>query len=369
MEEEESIILAERLIATVARAFYTDNYVVLFDALVREKYIREEELGPRLKLPNEEVRKMIVLLEKERLISFEERLMESDQRRSQCYYIDYQHFVHIVRYRIHLMQKGIKNSENVELNTHFLICPTCKEKYSELQYHKVRDKNHKFICPHCCPLQSFRLIESEKYYQLVEYDRTDKVIEVQSLDSKFKSQLGRADGLHEGIYELLALLKDVHLPRNLPSDNIERGNVASRVTDTEVQSQIDYNNIGIKSKKLTKAQQARMSGGADIRVEVEEEASTSRKPSAAAESLPSEEPQPKRAKTLPAFLQGSRIREDGVAALMMQRDGDTLPRSSTSTEYSTSTATAELKAHVKEEAKPTTSSASAMVDDEDMWED
>jgi hypothetical protein len=34
--------------------------VVLFDALVREKYIREEELGPRLKLQNEEVRKMVV---------------------------------------------------------------------------------------------------------------------------------------------------------------------------------------------------------------------------------------------------------------------------------------------------------------------
>ena len=43
-----------------AGAFYTDNYVVLVDALVREKYIRQEELGPRLKLPNEEVRKMVV---------------------------------------------------------------------------------------------------------------------------------------------------------------------------------------------------------------------------------------------------------------------------------------------------------------------
>jgi hypothetical protein len=44
----------------VLGAFYPDNYVVLFDALVREKYIRNEELGPRLKLPNEEVRKMVV---------------------------------------------------------------------------------------------------------------------------------------------------------------------------------------------------------------------------------------------------------------------------------------------------------------------
>ena len=36
--------IAENLIHTVARAFYTDNFVVVLDALVREKYIIEEEL-------------------------------------------------------------------------------------------------------------------------------------------------------------------------------------------------------------------------------------------------------------------------------------------------------------------------------------
>lgn len=171
--------------------------------------------------------------------------METDLRRSQCYYIDYQHFVHVVRYRIHLMQREIRNSENVELNRHFLICPTCKTKFSELEYYKIRDKNNMFLCAHCCPLQSFRNIESEKYYQLVEYDRTGKMNEVQALGAKFKSQFGRTEG-HEGIYELLAQLKDVSVSRNLPSENIRSGNVASRVVDADVQSEIDYNNVGIK---------------------------------------------------------------------------------------------------------------------------
>lgn len=182
------------------------------------------------------------------MISFEDRLMETDLRRSQCYYIDYQHFVHVVRYRIHLMQKDIINSEDVEMNRHFLVCPTCKIKYSELEYYRVRDKDNKFICPHCCPLQNFRTIESEKFYQLVEYDRTEKMNEVHSLVAKFKSQFGRTDG-HDGIYELLAQLKDVHVSRNLPSENIARGTVASRVVDTDVQSEIDYNNLGIKVRE------------------------------------------------------------------------------------------------------------------------
>jgi hypothetical protein len=33
--------IAERLINTVARAFYVDSVVVVLDALIREKYIRE----------------------------------------------------------------------------------------------------------------------------------------------------------------------------------------------------------------------------------------------------------------------------------------------------------------------------------------
>ena len=36
--------LAETLVHTVARAFYSDSYVVVMDALVREKFIIEEEL-------------------------------------------------------------------------------------------------------------------------------------------------------------------------------------------------------------------------------------------------------------------------------------------------------------------------------------
>ena len=36
--------LAEQLVQTVARAFYSDNYIIILDALIREKYIVMEEL-------------------------------------------------------------------------------------------------------------------------------------------------------------------------------------------------------------------------------------------------------------------------------------------------------------------------------------
>ena len=277
-------------------------------------------------------------LENERMITYEERLMESDLRRAQCYYIDYQHFVHLVRYRIHLMQKDISKSEDVELNRHFLLCPTCKTKYSELEYYKVRDKNNVFICPQCCPLQNFRTVASEKYYQLVEYDRTEKVNEVQLLAAKFKRQFRRSDG-HDGIYDILAQLKDVPVSRNLPSENVARGNVTSRVVDSDIQNEIDYNHMALKvnikslhlavterchimyqTKKLTKRQiehrKAISSTAGEFKVEFMDDKASSmtewngkRAPEEALHAL-GDEPAVKRPRELPEFLQGSRIREE-----------------------------------------------------------
>lgn len=40
----------DRLISAVGRAFFTDNTVVILDALARDKYIKEEELAPRLRM-------------------------------------------------------------------------------------------------------------------------------------------------------------------------------------------------------------------------------------------------------------------------------------------------------------------------------
>jgi len=73
--------LVERLISTVARAFYTDNVVVVLDALIREKFIRDEELGPRLKLSGKDVRNVMNLLEKEYLVKYEDLTAEDGKTR------------------------------------------------------------------------------------------------------------------------------------------------------------------------------------------------------------------------------------------------------------------------------------------------
>ena len=77
-------VVAERLIRTVTRCFYGDTTVVVMDALIREKFIREEEMGPRLRLKEKDWRKVINKLEEELLVQSEKVLME-DMRQPSVY--------------------------------------------------------------------------------------------------------------------------------------------------------------------------------------------------------------------------------------------------------------------------------------------
>lgn len=233
-------LLAELLISTVARAFYNDTYVILLDALVHEKYIIEEELGPRLKLSAKEVRKITTQLENEMLIKVESVSIDDNKSFIKCYYIDYQLFVDSVRYRIHLMQKAIIAEENSELSQVFYQCPTCKDKYSSLEAQRLLSGDFKFICSNCCPLENFRTAKSESYYRLVEVDNTGKLSKLQLLEKKMEEQMNKSK-YHEGIFDLLYKLRDEPLSHNLPSENITRGVRTSKVTDDRVVHEIKQN--------------------------------------------------------------------------------------------------------------------------------
>ena len=234
----QSNTLVERLIRTVARAFYTDSFLVVFDTLIQEKYLREEEFAPRLKLPDKDVKKVLAQLESEMLIRSEDMVMD-DGRTAKCYYIDYQLFVNVVLYRIHLMEKAIEAAERSELNEVFFQCPTCANRYTSLEAQKLLSADFKFICPNCCPDPSLSRAISQDYFRLMEIDNRSKMNDVQQLEKKFTDQLNETDH-HEGIFDLLHALRDRSLIRNLPSENRLRGIVTSRVVDADVQEEIDY---------------------------------------------------------------------------------------------------------------------------------
>ena len=232
-------ILVERLVAAIARAFYTDPYVVVLDTLLREKFIRFEELGPRLKMSPKDLRAILNQLEDEMMIHVENMIME-DGGTARCYYIDYQLFVHVVRFRLHLMTAGIKSAEKSELSDVFFECPTCKQRYSALEAQHQLAADFKFICTSCCPFENFRAAASQPVFRLVEVDNRYKLSDVQVLAKRMEVQLSASEH-HDSIFDLLHSLKDVPLIRNRPSDNRLRGITASRITDEDVKKEANEN--------------------------------------------------------------------------------------------------------------------------------
>ena len=153
------------------------------------------------------------------------------------------------------MKKAITSSEKSVLNDVFYSCPTCKETFSSLDVQKLRNFEFKFICLNCCPHDDFKSSKAEPYFTLVELDRnlnsiqaTIKRFEYQLYQAKTKLDTTHNNSApnkdctdHEGIFNLLAELKDVPLIRNLPSANRRHGITASKVADTEIQNEITEN--------------------------------------------------------------------------------------------------------------------------------
>ncbi|KAJ1439179.1 hypothetical protein B484DRAFT_391933 [Ochromonadaceae sp. CCMP2298] len=235
------LLAVEALISTVARAFYNDTVVVMLEGLLQEKYIIEEELGPRLKLTAKEVRKITTQLESEMLIKVENVSIDDSKSFLRCYYIDFQQFVDAVRYRIHLMQKAIVSEEKTELKDVFFQCPTCKSRYSSLEAQRLLSKDFKFVCLACIPENLHAsAVMSEDRFKLREMDNTNKLSGLQLLEKKLEEQMNRSK-MHDGIFDLLRQLRDVPLGQNLPSQNMERGIRSSVITDERVTDEIREN--------------------------------------------------------------------------------------------------------------------------------
>lgn len=67
------------------------------------------------------------------------------------YYIDFNHFTNVVRYRVHLMQKELERLEREANENQMYLCPQCNKRLPMLQVQSLRNKNFGFCCPACCP--------------------------------------------------------------------------------------------------------------------------------------------------------------------------------------------------------------------------
>ncbi|PCH35008.1 hypothetical protein WOLCODRAFT_139687 [Wolfiporia cocos MD-104 SS10] len=131
------------LVQHVSRAFYEPKYTVVMDQLVRHPVLKDDDLAGRMGLQLKELNKVMAVLENDRLVRIhrQNELKEGAQRSvgRQYYYIDYQHFCNVVKWRVAEMRRIIDSSLRNELDNKGYICPQCKKLFSPLEADKLID--------------------------------------------------------------------------------------------------------------------------------------------------------------------------------------------------------------------------------------
>ena len=333
----EAIRDCEALVAAVARAFYPDDVAIVLDALIRDRYVREDEMGRRLRMSARQARKLLQLLEGERLVDFEVLDVGADGklkkkkkdlgheigkagdagRKSPAppaaneiyWYVDLARFVDVIRWRVHTMRETIRKRESAATAALTFRCGRCGVGQSSLD--AVR---YQFKCPE-------RLCLGEPDALLTESALDASLTSARRLGAKVDAQLGSSeDHDRAGIYELLRRLDGKELPSNKPSENRARGVggwLGNRGDDKKYTRNEDgtiTTTFGSKHDRsgLASALFARNDRGQTVSVSLNGETTTST-------DQPKKEA--KKDSSLPSFLQGSRV-QPRTAQDMLQDESD-----------------------------------------------
>lgn len=264
----DTTIYAEALIAAVARAFLEDEAVCLIDVLIRDKYLRDDDMGPRLSLPAKQLRRTLQFLQEQQLVKFElvDDLSSGGSQATKFWYIDYNHAVNVIRFRLYLLKKRLEQAELRARSSSMYLCPgyktkTCNGRYTETEAQQVVDfDTGLFLCQECVNAHAANPDPPPKHtYTLQLLDNTKDLRLAMDNIRRVNVQLtGKMIGnqqLRPGIYDLLQKVRSKGkgpLTSNLPSENFSMGIGSKRLAGTG-------RTANIKAKKL--AQQGVVTGG------------------------------------------------------------------------------------------------------------
>ncbi|KAG8771477.1 hypothetical protein FRC12_003585 [Ceratobasidium sp. 428] len=143
------------LVQHVSRAFYESRFVVVMDQLARLPVIKEEELAGRVGVTLKELNKVTAVLTNDKLIKvYRQNELKSERAQRAVprsyYWIDYQNFCNVVKWRISAMRRGIEQKLRNELDNKGYICTQCQKSFTPLDVDRLYDfTRNAFLCDIC----------------------------------------------------------------------------------------------------------------------------------------------------------------------------------------------------------------------------
>ncbi|EIW54836.1 uncharacterized protein TRAVEDRAFT_30851 [Trametes versicolor FP-101664 SS1] len=164
-DEQETLRL---LVQHVSRAFYEPRFTVVMDQLVRHPVLKDDDLAGRMGLQLKELNKIMATLEVHKLVRIyrQNELKEGAQRSvgRQYFYIDYQNFCNVVKWRMAEMRRVIDQGLRNELDSKGYICPQCHKSFLPLEVDRLfTPATMTFNCDIC----SAELIDNENAENVV----------------------------------------------------------------------------------------------------------------------------------------------------------------------------------------------------------
>ncbi|KAI0761300.1 TFIIE alpha subunit-domain-containing protein [Trametes elegans] len=177
-DEQETLRL---LVQHVSRAFYEPKFTVVMDQLVRHPVLKDDDLAGRMGLQLKELNKIMATLEGHRLVRIyrQNELKEGAQRSvgRQYFYIDYQNFCNVVKWRMAEMRRIIDKGLRNELDSKGYVCPQCHKCFQPLEVDRlINFQKGTFDCDICGA-------------ELIDNENADNVVGSQDRMQRFNRQM------------------------------------------------------------------------------------------------------------------------------------------------------------------------------------
>ena len=189
----------KRLARLVARGFYSMEHAIIIDLLVRNACMKEDDIAELLKFDKKQLRALLNTLKIEKFTKVRMKV-ETDEEgkttRHNFYFINYQVFVNVVKYKLDHIRRKIEMEERDNTSRASFKCPECEKTYTDLEVDQLFDvMSGTFVCSFC---------QSE-----VEEDESAvSTKDARTLLAKFNEQI-------QPLYELLKECDDIKLAPEL----------------------------------------------------------------------------------------------------------------------------------------------------------
>lgn len=143
----------KRLARLIARGFYSMEHAIIMDILVRNPCMKEDDMIELLQFDRKQLRALINTLKSDKFLKVRLRVETDEEGRStrhNYYFINYQVFVNVVKYKLDHVRRKIETEERDNTSRASFKCPECLKTFTDLDTFELFDPmSQMYKCTFC----------------------------------------------------------------------------------------------------------------------------------------------------------------------------------------------------------------------------